>query len=127
MSDPSETEEPETTSAEIGKLCTKAPPVVYTSTNMTVPAPPRAAVPSPKRITAKLPGVNGAANAGAPAAQIKVTMESQRRNEVFIVCFSGETIRQVPARTRAGRPPTAAKIDRKSTRLNSSHLGISYA
>src|SRR5258705_5754650 len=34
---------------------------------------------------------------------------------------------QPPARSQGPRPPTRIPEDRKSTRLNSSHLGISYA
>src|ERR1035441_6900625 len=52
------------------------------------------------------------------AARVAMTRSIKRGGKVWIRLFSDTPITKKPAETR---------IDRKSTRLNSSHLGISYA
>src|SRR5258705_2006232 len=47
------------------------------------------------------------------------------RHPAFEVCLLSPATRRT--RRRGGAPESGAPPDRKSTRLNSSHLGISYA
>src|SRR5205814_8016229 len=67
---------------------------------------------APERVGSARPGAGRAA--GEEAVLVAALVE---RPDEF----------RVHARAEAGQAPGHARIDRKSTRLNSSHLGISYA
>src|SRR5256885_8742127 len=48
-------------------------------------------------------------------------------HDALPICADRQAVGQMAAEIRAVRPPEPYKGDRKSTRLNSSHLVISYA
>src|SRR5207253_9514237 len=55
------------------------------------------------------------------------TVSVKRECEHWYVCFPVETSVQPLPETKADVPVFAFSLDRKSTRLNSSHVAISYA
>src|SRR3989454_3691775 len=94
----------------------RPPRVVTPSRPATPPAPP----PGPGPLAARPPGPAGAPR--APRAPRKQPPPRLRRRPTPATARSGR-----PRPPRGGAPRRPRRPDRKSTRLNSSHLVISYA
>src|SRR5690625_6731867 len=61
------------------------------------------------------------------ACRVAIARSLQRDGKTFIRIFPDRPMTSKPAETRMGKGKGALDQDRKSTRLNSSHVAISYA